>query len=223
MYQKRNPNRKHRIIIFDFDGVISDTDEGRFAILKPLLNEYGISLDGNFTKNDLSGLTTDSFLRSNFNYLSDIQIKNIIKKRRKIYLQNLSKYCVPIDGALELINKYTDKTELYLATTNDREITESLIAHLSLQKAFKSIFCRDDVEIENSTLKNYNNILSVIGKNSKDCIVIEDSEVGVISSINAGIITVKFGEMPISDKVKPDFTVNSYADLDKLLVRILEY
>ncbi len=93
-----------------------------------------------------------------FKNLSTSDINNIIQLRREIYLANLKDFCIPINGAIENIKKYSRITHLYLATTNDCDVTYKLLNHLLILDYFKEIFCRDDVEIENSSLKNYTDI-----------------------------------------------------------------
>ncbi len=48
-------------IIFDFDGVIADTDLGRYKVLKQILLDYDTELANSFNKKDLIGLSTKSF------------------------------------------------------------------------------------------------------------------------------------------------------------------
>ena len=56
-----NHNKKElKSLIFDFDGVISDTDELRFKLLTSILSEYNIDLSSTNNPKELAGITTDS-------------------------------------------------------------------------------------------------------------------------------------------------------------------
>jgi len=181
-------------IIFDFDGVIADTDRGRFELLKNLLTEYGIILGERSTITDIRGITTQKFLKSKYPELSQAEIDRVIELRRREYMGNLQKYCIPVEGALDTIKELCEYNyNLILATSNEREPAEELLIHLGIKNNFSCIFTKEDLEMEGSPSKNYAHVLNAVGKNAEECIAIEDSPIGIMSAKEAGIPCVAFG------------------------------
>ena len=53
-------------IVFDFDGVIAETDTARFEVLSNILEQFGIDFKNEYKLLDLVGTPTDIFLKQNF-------------------------------------------------------------------------------------------------------------------------------------------------------------
>ena len=120
-------------IVFDFDGVIADTDSGRFLLLSEILAHYQIDMNSKYSFNDIIGLSTKTFLKSNFKELNDDQISEIISLRHDKYLANLNKYCIPIPFVIDLIKiLYSKHKRLAIATTNDKNITIKMLDHFNI-------------------------------------------------------------------------------------------
>lgn len=204
---------KHiKCIIFDFGGVIADSDYSRFRILQNILINYNIT----FKKNDLiklRGFSTKAFLINNFPDLSSKDIEEIIIKRHQEYNNNLKKYCKPFKNMNESIQQLSKYYELAIVTTNSIENIRIQLQHLQIFKYFKWVIGREYAE-DNSLLKDYTNIPSIISRRVKECIVIEDSHNGIRLANKAGFHCIRFN--PFQESInKEDFndTVHNYDEL----------
>ena len=206
-------------IIFDFDGVIAETEHGRFELLAEMLKEYNIDLAENYTVTDIAGTPTDIFLTKNFSKLSFEKINTIVKKRRKIFFDNLDKYCYVYPGACETIwDLYKEGFNLVLATTNDREVGEKLINALNIRNKFSHKFYRETIQNKITQKKDYSILIKTMMINAKDWIVIEDSFVGVSSAKENSIYCIAFNRYD-DEMIKnmADVTVTNYNELRQLL------
>jgi len=199
-------------LIFDFDGVIANTDLGRYKILKELLKEYDLGLSKSFSQKDIIGLSTNGFLRKFSSTLSQIQINEIINKRHDLYFSDLSKYCIPFPGMEESIKYFSKKYELAIATTNDLKNVEIQLENLNVRKYFNWIMGRDITENKDIE-KTYALVPSIIHKNISECIVIEDSNFGVNAAIKEGFYCIRFDPNRIFPKGSENDMVFSYKEL----------
>ena len=58
--------KKVQHIIFDFDGVIAETDNARYKVLANILQRYKINLKAKYKQSDLVGIPTDIFLHNKY-------------------------------------------------------------------------------------------------------------------------------------------------------------
>jgi len=179
-------------VIFDFDGVIADTDSGRFNLLQDLLKEYNLSIEDKFKPNDLSGLTTRAFLKKAYPILTDNNIDLIIEKRHSIFLSDLNKYCKPFDGVVEFIKLlYSLNKKLYLASTNDFAIIDILLNHLEIKLYFPDVFGRETTELPDGK-KTYKKLIEYLNLDSEKSMVIEDSENGIKAAKHSKLFCIAF-------------------------------
>ena len=184
-------NKTISCLIFDFDGVIADTDLGRFYILKDLLKEYGIDLSERHSMKDLIGLSTDAFLKKNFDELSPGQIEDIVQKKHHLHFTSLEQYVLPFPGIHETLRYLYSRFELVMVSANPYNNLMLLLNHLGITEYFKWIFGREVCENHNLE-KTYAPIASKIQKEVAECIVIEDSEYGVNAARKAGYYCIRF-------------------------------
>lgn len=204
-------------IIFDFDGVIADTDKGRFILLKDILQSYGVNIEDKNKINDLEGISTLKFLKLFYPEISEFH-KEIIDKRHNLYLTNLDKYCIPFPDAVRVISNLSSKYNLHLATTNTIEIANKLLHHLTVDKYFDNVFGRNITENKEYT-KSYKQTLLELNINSNECIVIEDSQIGINAAKNENIFCIGYNSNSnkLIDKIA-DISVINFNDIEKILM-----
>ncbi|MCF8335995.1 MAG: HAD hydrolase-like protein [Bacteroidales bacterium] len=182
---------KINCLIFDFDGVIADTDLARFYILRDILKEYGIDLSNRFSMKDLNGLSTEAYLKKNYENLSSSQIEGIVRKKHHLHFTNLEQYVIPFPGIQETLEYFHNRFDLVMVSANPYKNLQILLNHLGIKKYFKWIFGRE--VCENTDLeKTYSPIASKIQREVSECIVIEDSEYGVKAARKAGYYCLRF-------------------------------
>ena len=203
-------------LIFDFDGVIADTDLGRYKILVKLLKKYNNELTISFSKEELIGLSTKSFLKKYFKNMSEKEIDKIIKKRHEIFFSNLKNYCIPYKNMVETISDLSSKYDLAIATTSNLENVKTQLKYLGIIDYFKWIMGREITE--NSNLeKTYKPVSTIIEKKIKECIVIEDSDFGIQAAKKEGYYCIKFEPALISKNTLENEKVSSYSELKSRL------
>lgn len=202
-------------IIFDFDGVIAETEQGRYELLAELLTNYDINLKQIFSVQDIAGTPTDIFLARSFPALTDGQIAHIVKERRSIFFKDLRKYCSIYPGAPETIRDLAKRScKVILATTNDEVVGDKLLKFIGIENEFTHKFYRDDIQNVSTQRKDYSMLIQKLGILPTDSIIVEDSYVGVFSAKSNDFFCIAFnryGDKKISDLA--DITVNDFNQL----------
>lgn len=203
-------------IIFDFDGVIADTDLGRFKVLKEILKDYNSELSNSIFKKDLIGLSTKGFLTKYSSELSLTEINEIVTKRHKLFFSNLSRYCIPFENMTESIKYFNSKFDLAIVTTNDVVNVKILLEHLEILNYFSWIIGRE--KTENKDLeKTYNKIHKLLKKEVSECVVIEDSDFGVNAAKKEGFYCIRFDPNNLFQKGNENEKVMNYNELKQLI------
>ncbi len=200
-------------VIFDFDGVIVDTERSKFRNLKNLLSKRGYSLPkSSFSK--MVGRKTYHFIKEQFPEISETEINEIVKLRHKNLSNSVDK---PIEGVIELIKSlYAHKIGLALVTGSKRSIVEPSLTRLKLKKYFSWIITGEDFSSSKPDAECYNLTLNKMNMKPSEVTVIEDSVAGVQSAHNAGLQVIGLGTYLDNSSLKADkyFTtpleVNNY-------------
>ncbi len=201
-------------LIFDFDGVIADTDLARYYILKDILREYEIDFGEQFSMKDLIGLSTESFLKKNFETLSVEQVNEIVNKKHQLHFNHLDKYVLPFPHARETLRYFHTRFDLAMVSANPQKNLEILLNHLEITHFFKWILGRE--VCENDKLeKSYLPVASKIQRDVSECIVIEDSEYGVNAARQAGYFCIRFDPHNRFAKGLENERVKNHPDLIK--------
>ncbi len=208
-----------KCLIFDFDGVVADTEAGRYAMLTGILaRRYGIDMGSHCRIEDLVGLHTSVVLKKYFPQLSEEQRHEIYRERNSEYQRQLDKYCLVYPQAVESIAALSKQFDVKMATANDRSNIEILLRHIGLDKVFTHVFSRE--ELEDKGKKSYAKILPLLPYAPHECYVMEDSPVGIQSAREAGFECVLFNRYNNPDALRyADHVVASYGELMELLNR----
>jgi HAD superfamily hydrolase (TIGR01509 family) len=207
---------KTTCLIFDYDGVIADTDLGRYKLLKNILVDYDIDLSKRFNQKDLIGLSTHAFLVKNFKNLRRFEINMIIQRRYELFFSNLSEYCLPYENMKETIEYFHSKFELAIVTTNNVENVKIQLKYFGIINYFKWIIGREKSEGKDLT-KTYRMVPDTLKKKVSECIVIEDSDIGVNAARLEGFYCIRFDPGNLFIKNKENERVKNYIELkDKI-------
>lgn len=173
-----------KAIIFDFDGVIVLSEEPRFKALQKSAARFGVTLpDNSFGK--MHGKTTLNYLKE---YLSDSEkllMDKIIDEYETTYKKNIAKYVTPIEHTVDFIKNYRGPLQFALATGSSRKVIEELTGNFGIYEKFTSLTCKEDVNNHKPDPETYLKTARALGVKPTECVVIEDSVVGVQSALNA--------------------------------------
>jgi beta-phosphoglucomutase len=169
-----------KAIIFDFDGVIADTELDRFKYLQKELKKYDYSLkQANFPK--IFGKKIFSVLKELFPKMPEILIEKIAQKRRKQLKTKITEF-MPISGLKTFLSDLNDKYAIAITTGSTREVVSRFLNHHGLNHYFHILICGDDFKSSKPDPEGFRLTIKKLQLTSSDVIIIEDSEAGIAAA-----------------------------------------
>jgi len=204
-------------ILFDFDGVIADTEKGRYEAYCDIFEEYGYDLRSRCVMTDLLGFTGDGFMSKFFPEIPPELVKEMVRKRQKHYMDHLDRFCKPFPGVQQTIADLKGKGYyMAITTANATAVVQQLLEVIGVGEYFDALCGKEICEDPVTKVKDYSRVPAQINKTIDECIVIEDSPVGVAGAKRGGFRCIAFEhfEDPLI-KEQADYIVHDYNDLRK--------
>jgi HAD superfamily hydrolase (TIGR01509 family) len=176
-------------IIFDMDGVISDTQKMQTSIESKLLMRYKIKISQKEITEKYAGVKTEEVFRNIFkenNIKADVNA--LIKEKAEIISVKLKKEIKAISGALKLIVELKDSNLLLgVSSSSPKEFVHKVLKKLKVKKYFTVITCGDEIKKGKPNPEIFLITAGKLKSNPKECLVIEDGISGMIAAKKAGM------------------------------------
>jgi len=174
-----------KAIIFDMDGVISDTQKLHSKVEAEILNRYGIDITPNEITKKYSGVKTSDFFHD---LLKDKYVDvNLLLEEKWKKMINLARENVPeIDGSTNLINLLKeDGFSLAVASASRMEFIKLVLFKLKLEDKFEQVVSADEVKNGKPAPDIFLLAAKKLNKKPEECLVIEDGISGMEGARNA--------------------------------------
>ncbi|NOR90593.1 MAG: HAD-IA family hydrolase, partial [Anaerolineales bacterium] len=181
-----------KALIFDFDGLILDTETTLLHSWEEIYNEYGISVSLPEWAS-LLGSSTDPAEAYEIieKHIGEPVDRESIRARRTKRELELLKSEEVMPGVLDLIAEAKKRNlRLGVASSSDRKWVLGHLMKLGLHTHFESIRCADDVSNTKPSPDLYLAVLGDMGIQPHQAIAFEDSLHGVEAVKRAGIFCV---------------------------------
>ncbi|MDR3094683.1 MAG: HAD family hydrolase [Bacteroidales bacterium] len=179
--------------LFDFDGVIADTENGRYEAYQEIFAHEGYDLSSRVSVQDLVGLTGDGFISKFFPEIPADKAKEMVHYRQTYYMNHLDRFCRPFPGMKNTIREIKEKGYfLALTTANTTRAAQSLIEQMEVAEYFDAICGREICVNPVTREKDYSIVPRHLNKMIAECVVVEDSPVGVAGAKRAGFRCIAF-------------------------------
>jgi len=213
---KRKMSNELKAIIFDLDGVVTDTAEYHYKSWKLPLKEEGID----FTEEEnekLRGLSR----RDSVKTIAQVKQVDFTKEKEDEIMKKKNDYYQEIIGdlnkndmisgiyqiLLELKNK-----KYKLAVASASRNAKQVIRSLELDNFFELIADGNSVKKSKPAPDLFLFTAQKMGFKPEECLVVEDSKAGVIGAKKAGMKVVGVG--PEERIGKADYCYNKVSDID---------
>ena len=174
-------------ILWDNDGVLVDTESLYFATTQAAMAEVGVPLDREAYRKYFLARSGGAWHLLKEAGISDQVIEGLKLKRDQHYEELLTRSDLLIEGVhegLRLLNRYLP---MAIVTGAKRVHFEIMHAHHGIEDFFEFIQTREDYTASKPSPEPYLLAASRIGVPSERCLVIEDSERGLMSACMAGM------------------------------------
>ncbi len=207
-------------IIFDFDGVIADTEEAYRKSFINMVKEYNINIPKEEWYKRFPGTGTINVITKTFaeNKISlEKGINHWLENWEREYRKMINESKVrPIKGFLEF-NKKINLLGIkkVIATGSHHENANLILESFGIKNEFKIVDIKD-VKNPKPDPEIFLKAAEKINENPENCVVIEDSLVGIEGAKKAGMKTIALATSyprKILEKEEPDLIYNDYTEM----------
>ena len=174
-----------RAVLFDMDGVITDSMGLHEYAWRNAFKEIGLILDSHdiFRREGMSGIASvrDIFLEKGIEPPDDIQLENLINRKHFHFKGEIDLF-PHVDQIISYLSKR--RIKLALVTGSHRSNVERIIPVTLLEK-FSAIVTSDDVVNGKPDPESYERAMELLECTTDDCVVIENAPMGIKSAKNA--------------------------------------
>ncbi len=177
-----------KTILWDMDGVIADSNSFHFAAWKETFAKREVE----FTKEDftkLFGARNDFIIRSVLGEeLCEEDIKIIAQEKESGFRTKAGGNIKPFPGAIKLLETIKKGNfKLALVSSAPKETVDFISDELDIGEHFDCIVCGNEAAESKPIPQTYLLAAQKLGAESKDCIVIEDSPLGIKAAKAVGM------------------------------------
>jgi HAD superfamily hydrolase (TIGR01509 family) len=209
-------------IILDMDGVIVNSEPIHEKAEMQICHEFGMDV----SKSEWDGFRGKK-LEDIFSYASkkygtgQEPIEQMIERKIDLYLSLALKDMELVAGVYEFLQALRKTGYSYALTTSGRKFQqEKILAKFNLSGFFEVMVTSEDVSHGKPSPEPYLITTARLGENPAECLVVEDSDNGVISAKSAGCrvcgITTTFNKQRL-ESAGADLVVNNFYELSKTL------
>jgi beta-phosphoglucomutase len=221
-----------KAILFDFDGVLADTEPLHFQIFQQVLREQGLAL----TEQDyyaryvgLDDIGCFETILSGAGRPTDPDIiGRLVDRKAQLFLARLKKDLVFYPDIIEFVNALASDYRLAIVSGALRHEIEYSLEAAGIRKQFEHITAAQDVEAGKPAPDGYLHALHCLQQKAplhvSECLVIEDTIAGIQAAHAAGMRclaitnTYPATELALADAVTP--TLKGY-DLGALSRKLM--
>lgn len=216
-----------RAVIFDFDGLILDTEMPAYEAWKEIFVENGLDLSVTDYASVMGSSEVDAgwYPVQHINAATGLTLdpsmtEQAAEKRRRALIDRQA----AMPGVTAALARAVDLGLLTaVASSSRREWVEGYLDRLGLSQYFSAIVTREDATHTKPAPDLFLAVLDALGAKPEEAIVLEDSYNGVVASAAAGIFTVAVPNALTRDAdfSQADLVIKSLAatSLDELIHR----
>jgi HAD superfamily hydrolase (TIGR01509 family) len=213
-----------RAIVFDFDGVIANSEPLHFQGYRDVLADQGVTLtERDYYAHYLGFDDVGAFEaigRRHGAAWSDAEIENLVA-RKAVRLEALERdISVLFPGAADAIRRASTAMPIAIASGARGDEIRRLLQRESLSACFTAIVAAEDTPVSKPAPEPYLLAVTLLAPacggrlRPSDCIAIEDSHWGLASARAAGLRTIAVTNTYGADELVADLTIASLEAMD---------
>jgi HAD superfamily hydrolase (TIGR01509 family) len=180
--------------LFDFDGVLADTEPIYHACWQKVIEPLGIQLDWAYYRKHCVGITEQRMVRLlvEGDRAKFEAIWSQYPRKQEMFRAELARNPPFLPETIALIPKLQEKHRLAVVSSSHRDDVAPLLAHVGIQQCFEALVCGREVQNLKPAPDPYLKAAELLG--ARRPLVIEDSDAGVASGKAAGFEVLRVSD-----------------------------
>ncbi|MGB2809028.1 MAG: HAD family phosphatase [Sedimentisphaerales bacterium] len=224
-----------KAVIFDFDGVITDSEVLHLRAFNQVLAQHNIEITEEVYYKEYLGFTDldcfESVVDTNKLGLDSEQIKNLIKQKNKIFEELAANEATIFEGVPEFLQMLSDNgVPMAICSGAVLEEIALILEKSQLGPFFEEIVSAEQIEKGKPDPEGFLLALKKLNEGSQnsiasnECVVIEDSHWGLDAAKAAGMHTVAITntydaeQLGMAEKIVERFSELTIDDLQQLCI-----
>ena len=218
----------YEAILFDFDGVLVDSEPLIFKLTEKMAAKEGWKLTEEEYYRDYLALDdrgiVERLYRSHGREVDAARRDALVAWKAREYEELIRDGLPPLAGAVEFVRKAAAKYPLAIASGSLRSEIERLLRCLGLREAFRAIVSADDCEQSKPAPEVYLKALGRLAElevfvgaplEAGQCLAIEDAPLGIVAAHAAGMKCLALAHSrPVKELCHADWAIRSFAEVD---------
>jgi len=209
-----------RAVLFDLDGVLTDTERLHWGAYRQVLLELGVDMGIEEYRRWFiaRGIGPEYTCRT---YRLPVSPDELRALKAPVYRTLLEAGVQPMPGAREALARLAPTHELAIATNTARVEVDLIVAQLGLGGFLRTTITREDYVRAKPAPDAYLAAAAALGLRPSECAVVEDTERGAAAALAARIPVIA---VPNDLTFDNDFThcVRRLGSLDELTAELLD-
>jgi HAD superfamily hydrolase (TIGR01509 family) len=206
-----------KAVIFDLNGTILDDEDNYTDAFRYVLHLLGVETGNDFTHTRGVGVKENWIdFKLRYNIKTKKSLDELVSLTQKAYLKEFDKVKLR-KGFLKFVkNLKLLGIKTAIATSNDYSMVEKFFDKFGLEEYFDVVTSSEEVSLNKPSPQIFLLTAEKLGVEPYECLVFEDSEVGVEAAHLAGMAVVGIAKDGKSDFKKAQKVIHNFKDF-KLL------
>ena len=172
---------RFKAIIFDFDGLIVDTEVPEYEAWLSIFRSHGVDLPLSVWTPHIGGGNENFNIYDHLEELTGKPVdRDELRPRRRAEFDKLFEDAVPLPGVEDYIASARERgMGIGIASSSPRRWVDPKLEHLRLADTFDTVVCADDVGSAKPDPASYRKAVSDLGVTPDEAFALEDSPTGV--------------------------------------------
>ncbi len=180
----------HRVLLFDLDGTLAETDSLHLPTWVEALLPHGIEVDETFYRDNISGRANAEIVGNLLPNLSAREGREIVETKEAGFRERAGDL-EPLPGLLDFLEGAKERgLRTALVTNAPEENVGAVLLALGLEDFFDAVVPAEEVRAAKPDPEPYRTALERLGAGPEGALAFEDSVSGIASAVGAGIPTV---------------------------------
>lgn len=205
-----------KLLIFDFDGTLADSNEGIFETINYTLGRFGCDkISRNFFET-LVGMP----LEKQFETVLPEGKKSLVEKACSLYREQYKKICVKKTALFPHVKETllflkSKGLKMVIVTTKKTELVSTMLKALGISELFDFVVGGDMVSKDKPNPEGINLVIKKLNTKKEYIAMVGDSKFDVLAGKKAGIKTIAISHVPQKEDLEADLEISDFTELKK--------